>query len=206
MIEALIKGLTLGFLLSIAVGPVLFSIIKQSLNNGHQGGIAFVIGVFASDVALVLISNVFTEFFKRISNLQTEIGVAGCIFLVTLGIYFVFFKKVKINEAGQQVMIFRKRDYAKIALSGFFMNILNPAVFLFWIYASSLVVTYSVNHRIFTFAVCLLWMLGTDLLKVFLAGKIRNRLTPHNIHILHLLLFLLLLLPLLHEWVFPVSF
>ncbi|HMR91081.1 MAG TPA: LysE family transporter [Chitinophagaceae bacterium] len=185
MIEALIKGLTLGLLLSIAVGPVLFSIIKQSLNSGHQGGIAFVLGVFASDVALVLISNVFTEFFKRISNLQLEIGVAGCIFLISLGIFFLFFKKVKINEAGQQVLIFRKSDYAKIALSGFFMNILNPAVFLFWIYASSLVVSYSVQHRIITFAVCLLWMLGTDLLKVFLAGKIRNRLTPHNIHILN---------------------
>src|SRR5690606_26444130 len=108
------------------------------LNSGHQGGIAFVLGVFASDVALVLISNVFTEFFKRVSNLQLEIGVAGCIFLISLGIFFLFFKKIKINEAGQQVLIFRKRDYAKIALSGFFMNILNPAVFLFWIYASSL--------------------------------------------------------------------
>jgi small neutral amino acid transporter SnatA (MarC family) len=28
-------------------------------------------------------------------------------------------------------------------------------------------------------------MLGTDILKVVLAGKIRNRLTPHNIHILN---------------------
>ena len=28
-------------------------------------------------------------------------------------------------------------------------------------------------------------MLGTDILKVLLAGKIRNRLTPHNIHIIN---------------------
>jgi putative Ca2+/H+ antiporter (TMEM165/GDT1 family) len=28
-------------------------------------------------------------------------------------------------------------------------------------------------------------MLGTDVLKVLLAGKIRNRLTPHNIHIVN---------------------
>ncbi|HET6723550.1 MAG TPA: LysE family transporter, partial [Chitinophagaceae bacterium] len=63
MLEALIKGLTLGLLLSISVGPVIFSIIKQSLNSGHRGGIAFILGVSASDIALVLISNVFTEIF-----------------------------------------------------------------------------------------------------------------------------------------------
>jgi small neutral amino acid transporter SnatA (MarC family) len=37
-------------------------------------------------------------------------------------------------------------------------------------------------------------MLGTDILKVFLAGKIRNRLTPHNIHILNRINGLLLII------------
>ena len=69
MIEALLKGLTFGLLLSISVGPVLFSIIKQSLNNGHRGGMAFVFGVSASDISLVLISNIFTELFKSLSRL-----------------------------------------------------------------------------------------------------------------------------------------
>jgi threonine/homoserine/homoserine lactone efflux protein len=36
MLEAFLKGITLGLLLSISVGPVLFSVIKQSLNNGHK--------------------------------------------------------------------------------------------------------------------------------------------------------------------------
>src|SRR5690606_8142834 len=98
MLEALLKGLTFGLLLSISVGPVLFSIIKQSLNNGPRGGMAFVLGISASDIALVLISNIFTELFNSISDYRTEIGVAGCIFLVSLGIYFLFFKKVKVNE------------------------------------------------------------------------------------------------------------
>jgi threonine/homoserine/homoserine lactone efflux protein len=38
MFEAVLKGITLGLLLTISVGPVVFSIIKQSLNNGHRGG------------------------------------------------------------------------------------------------------------------------------------------------------------------------
>ena len=185
MLEVMLKGLTFGLLLSIAVGPVLFSIIKQSLNNGHRGGLAFVFGVSASDITLLLVSNVFTELFNSLKIYKTEIGVAGCAFLVSMGIYFLFFKKVKVNEEGKQVFKFRKRDYAKIFLSGYFMNTLNPAVFIFWITTSTAVIVHSVNDRIIIFTTCLAWMLGTDILKVLLAGKIRNRLTPHNIHIIN---------------------
>ena len=181
----MLKGLTFGLLLSIAVGPVLFSIIKQSLNNGHRGGFAFIFGVSASDITLVLVSNVFTELFNSLKTYKTEIGVVGCAFLVSMGIYFLFFKKVKVNEEGKQVFKFRKRDYAKIFFSGYFMNTLNPAVFIFWITTSTAVIVHSINDRIIIFITCLAWMLGTDILKVLLAGKIRNRLTPHNIHIIN---------------------
>ena len=183
MIEAFLKGITLGFLLSISVGPVIFSIIKQSLNNGHKGGLAFVLGVSASDIALVLISNVFTELFSSISTHRTQIGIAGSVFLIVMGVYFLFFKKVKVDDRGQQVMSrFRKRDYAKLFLSGFFMNMLNPAIFLFWITTSTTLVNHTVDERIVIFTICLLFVLAADIAKVMLAGKIRNRLTPHNIH------------------------
>ncbi len=185
MLEVILKGLTFGLLLSIAVGPVLFSIIKQSLNNGHRGGFAFVLGVSASDITLVLVSNVFTQLFDSIRAHNTEVGIAGCIFLVTLGVYYIFFKKVKVNAEGKQVFKMRKRDYAKIFLSGYFMNTLNPGILIFWITTSTAVITHTVNERIIIFTTCLVWMLGTDILKVLLAGKIRNRLTPHNIHILN---------------------
>lgn len=185
MQQALLQGFTLGLLLSITVGPVLFSIIKQSLNNGHKGGLAFVAGVSASDLTMVLISNVFTELFRQLSDLKTEIGIAGCIFLVSVGVFFLFFKKVEVNEQGRQVLVFRKRHYAKIFFSGYLMNTLNPAVFIFWVYASTTVINHSTRDRILVFATCLAWMIGTDILKVMLAGKIRNRLTPHNIHIIN---------------------
>lgn len=194
MFEAILKGLGFGLLLSISVGPVLFSIIKQSLNNGHPGGFAFILGVSASDISLVLVSNIFTELFNSLKYYKTEVGVAGCIFLVSLGIYFLFFKKIQVNELGQQVLKFRKRDYAKIFLSGYFMNTLNPAVFIFWITTSTAVINDTVNHRIIIFITCLVWMLGADILKVLLAGKIRNRLTPHNIHIINKINGLLLII------------
>ncbi|HRO70193.1 MAG TPA: LysE family transporter, partial [Chitinophagaceae bacterium] len=93
------------------------------------------------------------------------------------------FKKVKVDATGQQIVTrFRKRDYARLFLSGFFMNTLNPAIFLFWITTSTSFASHSTRERIAIFCTCLLFVLAADIAKVMLAGKIRNRLTPHNIH------------------------
>lgn len=68
MTAALLKGLLLGVLLSISVGPVIFAIIKQSINNGHKAGYYFVAGVSASDITLVLVCNFFTSLFTTALN------------------------------------------------------------------------------------------------------------------------------------------
>jgi len=181
MQDALIKGLALGLLLSISVGPVIFSIIKQSLNNGHRGGMAFVFGVSASDITLVLISNVFTEAFGYLVSHKQLIGIAGSIFLISMGIFFLFFKKIKVDDSGMQVVQLRKRDYIKTFFSGYIMNTLNPAVFIFWLTASTTLITLSEKNRIIAFIICLVFVLATDILKVMMAQKIRKKLTPHNI-------------------------
>ena len=184
MFEALLKGLTLGLLLTISVGPVIFSIIKQSLNNGHRGGVAFILGVSASDIALVLVSNVFTQMFGYLVKHKSFIGIAGSLFLISMGIFFLFFKKVKVDDSGVQVLQLSKKDYVKTFLSGFFMNTLNPTVFIFWLTTSTTLITLSVENRIIAFVTCLAFVLSTDFLKVMMAQKIRKKLTPHNIQIL----------------------
>ena len=185
MLEALWKGITLGLLLSIAVGPVIFSIIKQSINNGIKGGLAFIIGVSLSDITLAVISNFFTEFFSEFLERKTEIGIVGSTFLISVGIYFVFFKKVKVNEEGKQIIKTRKRDYLKLVLAGYFMNILNPAIIIFWLTTSTAFISHSLEERIIIFSIALGLVLAGDIAKVVLAGKLRERLTLKNIHFIN---------------------
>jgi threonine/homoserine/homoserine lactone efflux protein len=185
MFAALLKGIALGFMLCISVGPIIFSILKQSINNGHKGGFAFIAGVSASDIALVIVSNLFTVLFEGLMEYKVAIGIGGSILLIALGLYVTFLKKIKVNEAGTQVILMRKRDYIKIFLSGFFMNTLNPGVIGFWLITSTSLLTQSYEYRFVVFLTCLIVVAATDIAKVMLAGRIRSKLTPHNIHIIN---------------------
>ena len=185
MLEAIWKGTTLGLLLSIAVGPVIFSILKQSINNGVKGGLAFVIGVSLSDITLAVVSNFFTELFAEFIERKTEIGIIGSTFLISVGIYFLFFKKVKVNEEGKQIIRSRKRDYLKLLIAGFFMNILNPAIIIFWLTTSTAFISHTLNERFIIFGLALCLVFAGDILKVILAGKLRKRLTLKNIQLIN---------------------
>jgi threonine/homoserine/homoserine lactone efflux protein len=194
MIAAFAKGFALGLLLSISVGPVVFSVIKQSLNNGHKGGFAFIAGVSASDITFVLVCNLFTALFESALTHEVIIGTAGSIFLVILGIYNIFFRKVAVTEKGTiELKSIRKRELLGIFLSGYFMNLLNPGVLLFWIAASATILAdaqqqnHPIQYRIIVFTVCLLIVLIGDIVKVMLAGNIREKLNPHNIHIINII-------------------
>lgn len=186
MTEAIIKGLALGLLLAISMGPVIFSIIKQSISNGHKGGLAFVFGVSASDLTLVLVSNIFTELFNRMLKFEKVIGLGGSALLIGIGVYFLFFKKIKLNELGDGIEMKRSAgDYVKIFFAGYFMNTLNPSVIAFWFTWATAFITIPVNERIATFAVCLSVVFIFDLLKVFLANRLRSRLTQKTITLIN---------------------
>jgi threonine/homoserine/homoserine lactone efflux protein len=187
MIEAILKGLALGFILALSVGPIIFTIIKQSLNNGHRGGLSFVAGVWLSDIILVTLSNVFTEFVTTMLEYKRDIGYGGSIFLIAMGVYFVFFKKVHFaKDAEGNETRFRKRDVAKVFASGFIINTLNPGVIIFWLgNATVLSLTHTLKQRIVIFSVCMLVNMAADVGKVFMAGKLRKRMTLHNLSIIN---------------------
>lgn len=192
MIYALIKGLAMGLMLSISVGPIVFAVIRQALVSGHKGGLTFVFGVSASDITVVLICNVFTQIFQSAMSHEKLIGIIGSFFLIILGVYSIFFKKPMSScELNTVPDTPSKKNMLSIFFSGYFMNILNPGVFLFWFAASATLMDSSKNfpnpeeYRWIAFITCLAFVLAFDILKVFLAGKIREKLTPHNINVIN---------------------
>jgi threonine/homoserine/homoserine lactone efflux protein len=188
MLAPIFKGLLLGLILSISLGPVIFAILKQSITNGRKAGYIFVAGVSTSDIGLLLIANIFTSIFLLVLDHKAFIAMAGAGFLLLLGLYTLFFKKIKIeyDEKGEE-KVFRKRDYLGIYISGFLMNTLNPSVFIFWfawtaaIGASAAETNNPVQYKFLVFATCLVFLLLSDLIKVALASRLRPSLTEKNL-------------------------
>lgn len=182
MWQAILSGVTLGLILVISVGPVIFTVIKQSLNNGREGGFSFVAGVWLSDIVLIIVCNAFSELVTNLMEYRRVLGMVGSAFLLLMGVYYVFFKKIKLHNPAGELLKFSRTDMLKIFSSGFFLNTLNPNVFLFWLgTATAFASKYSFNQRILIFSICLSINIAADIMKVMMAGKLRKRLTLHNI-------------------------
>ncbi|MEO7531394.1 MAG: LysE family transporter, partial [Sediminibacterium sp.] len=158
-----------------------------SINNGKEGGFSFVAGVWISDIVLVVLSNAFSEWVTNVLEYKQEIGYVGSSFLIAMGVYFAFFKKVKLRTTIEGVRArFSKSDFLKLSISGFLINTLNPSVIFFWLLnATAFAVTHTAKQRIIIFAVCLLFNMAADVSKVMMAGKLAQRLTLHNMKIIN---------------------
>jgi len=189
LVDPILKGVLLGFILSISIGPVIFAIIKQSLTNGKRSGYAFVAGVSSSDFVLLFICNFFTSLFNLVLNHKSTIALAGAGFLLLMGLYTLFFKKMKLENMGTDGINkkVRIKDLISSYFSGFLMNTLNPSVFLFWFAWTAAINTSAddtpnpIQYKLIVFGTCLGFVLLSDLIKVFLAGKLRSRLTEKNL-------------------------
>jgi threonine/homoserine/homoserine lactone efflux protein len=188
MLAPILKGLLLGILLSISIGPVIFAIIKQSLTNGHKAGYAFVAGVSASDISLLFLCNFFTSLFTLVLNHKNLIALGGAGFLLLLGLYTLIIKKIRLeNLSEDNEKNMRKRDFLGVFVSGYLMNTLNPSVFLFWFAWTAAIGNDAeesnspIIYKLMVFGACLLFVLVSDLVKVVLAGKLRPKLTATNL-------------------------
>ncbi|MEO9211091.1 MAG: LysE family transporter [Ginsengibacter sp.] len=194
-LEAVLKGLAMGLLLALSVGPVIFTIVKHSISNGRAGGFSFVIGVWISDFLLIVLSNAFSQLVTTLLDFRMVIGVTGSAFLIGMGIFYLFLKKIHFHPEDLAVPPLKKRDHAKISLQGFLLNTLNPAVMIFWLTASTAIaITHTIRDRIIIFSTALLVNMGADILKVILAGKVRKKLTLKNIRLVNKISGLILLI------------
>ena len=179
MIEPILSGITFGLILAIMLGPVFFALLQTSLHEGFKAGAFMAFGVFLSDSTLIAICYFFTAQLNIMQENKIWIGWIGGLLLISFGV-FNFIKKIQVKEVDDD----KKTVHAKFMLKGFLLNFMNPAVLLFWlsiIGMVSLKEDYThVEEGIF-FSSVLLTVLGTDLLKSFVAYRIKSVLNANVI-------------------------
>lgn len=196
MTDAIISGTLLGLALVFSLGPAVFTIIKLRISYGLSSAYYFVAGVWLSDMIWVLTANLFGGMLENLIDYKVSIGISGGLFLASLGIFYLFFKKYHTREEIDSGISIGASTHARLFLTGLFMNLLNPGVIALWFAAAtkSLANAYTTNERLVAFSICLGMMMTADLLKINLAGKLRNKLTDRNITIINKLSGLMFLL------------
>ena len=177
MFELVLSAVILGFMLSIVfIGPIFFLLIETSFSRGPKHALALDVGVITADLLCIIAAyyasadlvNLIDKHpgFYRITSIL--IFVYGIVMMVT---------KTKMHMPGEEKII--SENYFKTFMNGFFFNLLNVGVILFW-----LVTVISVRKEYpdtGNFILYIGLVIGTylciDLAKIFLAKQFHDKLT-----------------------------
>lgn len=176
-LSPLFEGMILGLTVAITLGPALFALLQTSIKHGVKIGIFLALGIFLSDLALVVgcyfgASQIITD-----AKYHLVLGIVGGLVMTAFGIYTIL-KKIPVTEQVEAINEIKvnKKGPLPYFFKGFFLNIANPFLWVFWI-SSVLAVSgsYGGDRRSVAlfFTGTLSMVLMTDILKVVLANKIK---------------------------------
>ena len=173
--EIIIKGILTGLFLSVFIGATFFMLIETSITRGFKAAIWFDLGVVTCDALIITAVYFFTALItKSLEHSNFFNTVAGVAF-VGFGVNYIFARRKELSDYQA------KSKVLKLFLNGFFINLLNPSVVIFWLGSMAVVLS---NFR-FTGKQCLVYFsvaLGivalTDFLKAYFASKLTRFLRP----------------------------
>ena len=179
MFTAIYEGILLGLFLAFSIGPAFFALINTGISYGFKSGAALAIGILFSDLFFVSITVTLVHY--GMSDLMTDpkhqafLGVVGGIVLIVYGVFQFINKDIKVDQ-DNKLEIKTPKTYLLI-IKGFLLNMFNPFVWIFWIATTTAISSKYEFHlyKIIIFFTAVLGMtIGTDLLKTFVANKIKK--------------------------------
>ncbi len=188
--EIVFNGFKLGIVLSFLIGPVFFTIIQTSIERGFRNGVLVAMGVSLSDILYVAICYYGLFQFLNEPRFRTNMAYVGGVILVLFGLYHLLIKSRRAIEVA--VKAAAEVNSFKYFVKGFVINGITPMVLIFWIGTISIATIdfgYTKGYELFWFFSALLsTVLATDVLKAFLADKLRALITPRFLMITNIVL------------------
>lgn len=177
MLELIFSAVGLGIMLSLVfIGPIFFLLIETSFLRGPKHAFALDLGVVLADI--LCITAAFFASGDLVEIIDKHPGFYRITsFIILIYAVYMIVSKTKMHLAGEEKMI--SQNYIKTFFNGFFFNILNIGVVLFW-----LVTVISVRNaypELDDFLLYMALVVGTylviDFFKITLAKQFHDRLT-----------------------------
>jgi threonine/homoserine/homoserine lactone efflux protein len=184
MFDDILTAIPFGIILAFTIGPVFFVLLETSATKGFKSALIFDSGVMLADIIFIFVAFFSTN--KLLEKIKDDPNflVFGGVLLVAYGI--ISFTKTsksfrEIVREYHKVEI--KKGYGKLFLKGFLLNFINIGVLLGWVafivLANSL--TSTKNGVVVFLSTILIVYFLVDLVKIVVAKKLRNKLTPRLI-------------------------
>jgi threonine/homoserine/homoserine lactone efflux protein len=185
MLQDILSGIPLGIFLAFMVGPAFFILLETAAIRGFKAAFAFDIGVVLADVVFIFIAYFSTNQLLRSIKDDPGLFIFGGGVLTIYGlIAHVKVKNTNYTKSDFEVQKLKRRDYLGIVAKGFLLNFINIGVLGFWlglliIFGPSLEMKGS--RLVIFFTSIIVTYLLVDILKILLAKKLNNKLTPRRI-------------------------
>lgn len=167
------------------LGPALFALMQTSINHGFRSGVFMAIGIFVSDITLVFLC--YMGAMQIISSGYNRLifGIIAGAILIIYGIV-AFLRHVQINgNNNNKPNGIINPGWLAFMLKGYFLNVANPYVWLIWMTITVGVTSDYGDENIISatlfFSGTLLMILFTDVLKAYVAKKIKTFLNEKNV-------------------------
>lgn len=181
MINDIASAIPIGVLLALTIGPVFFVLLETSITKGFRSALVFDAGVILADIIFILIAFYSTSSILDKVKDDPNLLVFGGVLLFIYGLISF----VKTSKSYRQIFrehhsVVIKKNYLELFVKGFLLNFINIGVLGGWIAAIILAksITTSENGVIIFIATVLISYVMVDMLKIFLAKKLKHKLTP----------------------------
>ncbi len=184
MFDGLLYAAFYGFILAFAVGPVFFTLIETAITKGIKAAIFFDMGALFADIIFILIAFYSTSRILEKVKHDSGLLIFGGAILIAYGIIsYIRTNKSVFKIVREHYAVNVKKNLGGLFLKGFLLNFVNFGVLAGWIgvliMANAL--TTSENGVLFFIATVLASFFLTDLLKMILAKKLKNKMTSRFI-------------------------
>ncbi len=166
--------------LSFSFGPSFFALINAAIKYGYKPGAIIAFGIFLSDL-MVCFLIIFLVHFGATNFIHDEeskrfMGIVAGVLLIVFGA-FHFKKQDTRTDADIEL---KTPAPVLMILKGFFLNTLNPTIWLLWLGNVTIIsktLNYSIIKMIFYFSATLVLVLLVEIAKVSGASKLKKILT-----------------------------
>jgi threonine/homoserine/homoserine lactone efflux protein len=186
ILSLIYQTLIIVLLLTFSFGPAFFALINTGIRHGHKPASLLAVGVVLSDF-LVCVLIIFLVHFGASNFIQDEksqrfMGIIAGIILIVFGAFHFKEPVEKSKDASIEV---KGPSSGIMIFKGFFLNSLNPAVWMLWlgnVTAVGKTLSYSIFKMIVYFSITLGLVLLVEIGKVSAANKLKKVLTPKIMH------------------------